>query len=60
MSESAESAFEYAKEHFKLVEEKKSKITLLKVIDVEPETGIQIEYDWILLTKTEGNYTNRL
>ncbi len=51
MSESAESAFEYAKEQFKLAGEKKSKITLLKVIDVVPLAGIQIEYGLAIADK---------
>jgi hypothetical protein len=51
LSESAESAFEYAKEQFKLAGEKKSKITLLKVIDVVPLAGIQIEYGLAIADK---------
>ncbi len=43
-SEAAESAYDYAKEQFKLMGRDKSKITLLKVIDVVPPAGIKFEY----------------
>jgi len=44
LSQSAESAFEYAKKQFRLAGTEKSKIALLKVIDAVPLAGIQIEY----------------
>ncbi|MHC4322509.1 MAG: universal stress protein, partial [Planctomycetota bacterium] len=43
-SEAAESAFDYAKEQLKLEGKEKSKITLLKIIDVVPPAGIKFEY----------------
>jgi len=43
-SEASESAFEYAKEQFKLAGKERNKITLLKVIDVVPPAGIKFEY----------------
>ena len=43
-SEAAESAYDYAKEQLKLMGRDKSKITLLKVIDVVPPAGIKFEY----------------
>ena len=44
LSEASESAFEYAKEQLELTGKEKSKITLLKVIDVVPPAGINFEY----------------
>ncbi|MBC8554847.1 MAG: universal stress protein, partial [Candidatus Brocadiales bacterium] len=43
-SEAAESAYDYAKEQLKLTGEDKSKITVLKIIDVVPPAGIKFEY----------------
>ena len=50
-SEAAETAFEYAKEQFKLTGEKKNKITLLKVIDAVPPASINFEYGLALPDK---------
>ncbi len=43
-SESAESAFYYAKDQLKIAGKKNSKITLLKVIDIVPPANIKFEY----------------
>ncbi|GAX60817.1 UspA domain protein [Candidatus Scalindua japonica] len=43
-SEEAGSAFDYAKEQFKLSGNEQSKITLLKIIDVVPPADIKFEY----------------
>jgi len=50
-SEASESAFDYAKEQLKLAGKDKSKITLLKVIDVVPPAGIKFEYGLALPDK---------
>ncbi len=50
-SEASESAFDYAKEQLKLVGKDKSKITILKVIDVVPPAGIKFEYGLALPDK---------
>ena len=50
-SEASESAFDYAKEQFKLTGKEKSKITLLKVIDVVPPASINFEYGLALPDK---------
>ena len=51
LSEASESAFEYAKEQLELTGKEKSKITLLKVIDVVPPAGINFEYGLALPDK---------
>ena len=51
LSEASESAFEYAKEQLELTGKEKSKITLLKVIDVVPPSGINFEYGLALPDK---------
>ncbi len=43
-SDEAERAFDYAKEQLKLAGKGKSKITILKVIDVVPQANIKFEY----------------
>jgi nucleotide-binding universal stress UspA family protein len=50
-SEAADSAFEYAKEQLKLTGKEKSKITLLKVIDVVPPASIKFEYGLAIADK---------
>ncbi len=50
-SEAAESAFDYAKEQLKLAGKEKSKITLLKVIDVVPAGNITFEYGLVISDK---------
>ena len=50
-SEASESAFDYAKEQLKLAEKEKSRITLLKVIDVVPPASIKFEYGLALPDK---------
>ncbi len=51
LSEAAESAFDYAKEQLKLAGKEKSKITILKVIDVVPPAGIKFEYGLAIADK---------
>ena len=51
LSEASESAFDYAKEQLKLAEKEKSRITLLKVIDVVPPASIKFEYGLALPDK---------
>ena len=46
LSEESERAFDYAKEQVKLAGKGKSKITLLKVIDVVPQANIISSMDW--------------
>ncbi len=50
-SEESERAFDYAKEQLKLVGKEKSKITLLKVIDVIPPANIKFEYGLAIVDK---------
>ncbi|MBT3880125.1 MAG: universal stress protein [Candidatus Scalindua sp.] len=50
-SEASESAFDYAKEQLNLTGKEKSKITLLKVIDVVPPASIKFEYGLALPDK---------
>jgi len=50
-SEEAERAFDYAKEQLKLAGKDKSKITLLKVIDVVPQANIKFEYGLAIVDK---------
>ncbi len=50
-SEASEAAFDYAKEQFKQAGEKKSKITLLKVIASVPPASIKFEYGLALPEK---------
>lgn len=51
LSEASESAFEYAKEQLELTGKDKSRITLLKVVDVVPPAGINFEYGLALPDK---------
>ncbi len=51
LSEAAESAFEYAKEQLKMAGKEKSKITILKVIDVVPPASIKFEYGLAIADK---------
>ena len=44
LSEAAESAFHYARDQLKIAGKEKTKITLLKVIDVVPPANIKFEY----------------
>ncbi len=50
-SEEAERAFDYAKEQLKITGKGKSKITLLKVIDVVPPANIKFEYGLAIVDK---------
>ena len=50
-SEAAESALKYAKDQLKIAGKKKSKITLLKVIDVVPPASIKFEYGLAIADK---------
>ncbi len=50
-SEEAEKAFDYAKKQLKLAGKGKSKITLLKVIDVVPPSNIKFEYGLAIVDK---------
>ena len=50
-SEESERAFDYAKEQLKLVGKEKSKITILKVIDVVPPANIKFEYGLAIVDK---------
>ncbi len=50
-SEEAEKAFDYAKKQLKLAGKEKSKITLLKVIDVVPPSNIKFEYGLAIVDK---------
>ncbi len=50
-SKAAESAFKYAKDQLKIVEKEKSRITLLKVIDVVPPANIKFEYGLAIADK---------
>lgn len=50
-SEEAEKAFDYAKYQLKLAGKEKSKITLLKVIDVIPPANIKFEYGLAIVDK---------
>lgn len=51
LSEASEYAFEYAKEQLELTGKDKSRITLLKVVDVVPPAGINFEYGLALPDK---------
>ncbi len=50
-SEEAERAFDYAKEQLKLAGKGKSKITLLKIIDIVPPANIKFEYGLAIVDK---------
>ncbi len=50
-SEAAESAFDYAKDQLKRMGKEKSKITLLKVIDVVAPANIKFEYGLAIADK---------
>ena len=50
-SGAAESAFKYAKDQLKISEKEKSRITLLKVIDVVPPASIKFEYGLAIADK---------
>ncbi len=50
-SEEAERAFGYAKEQLKLAGKGKSKITLLKIIDIVPPANIKFEYGLAIVDK---------
>ncbi len=50
-SEEAEKAFDYAKGQLKVAGKEKSKITLLKVIDVVPPANIKFEYGLAIVDK---------
>ena len=51
LSEAAESAFNYAKDQLKIAGKEKSKITLLKVIDIVPPASIKFEYGLAIADK---------
>lgn len=50
-SDASESAFNYAKEQLKIAEKGKSRITLLKVIDIVPPASIKFEYGLAIADK---------
>src|SRR3972149_1968131 len=50
-SQAAESSFDYAKGQLKLAGKEKSRITLLKVIDVVPPASIKFEYGLAIADK---------